>query len=123
MPVSYSLSGSVLEITPEGKYTSAEALAAAEQAIGSVPPDLQLGILIDVTKSEELKSYETMQRLAQLFGSHVASLSGRIAVAVSTPARFGNARQFGALLEKYGVEARPFHDRVAAVSWLQGGAS
>ena len=80
MPVSYSLSDSILEITLEGKYSSAESLAACEQGIASVPPDTRPGVLIDVTKSEELRSYETMQRLADLFGAHSASLSGRIAV-------------------------------------------
>ena len=83
-----------------------------------VPPDTQPGVLIDVTKSEELRSYETMQKLAQLFGEHAASLSGRIAVVVSTQARFGTARQFGMLVQEYGVEARAFPDRPAAVSWL-----
>ena len=120
MPVSYSLSDSVLEFTHVGKYTSAESFAVAEQAIALVPPDTQPGVLIDVTKSEELRSYETMKRLADLFGAHSASLSGRIAVVVSTQARFATARQFGALGEGYGIEARPFHDRPAALSWLQG---
>ncbi len=121
MPASYSLSDSVLEITLEGSYTSAEALVAFEQGIASVPPDTRPGVLIDVTKSEELRSYETMQRIADRFGAHSASLSGRIAVVVSTQARFGKARQFGALVEGHGLDARPFHDRPTAISWLQGG--
>ena len=123
MPVTYSLSDSILEITLEGKYTSAESLAAFEQGIASVPPDTRPGVLIDVTKSEELRSYETMHRIADRFGVHSASLSGRIAVVVSTQARFGSARQLGALVEGYGLHARPFRDRPAAVSWLQGEAS
>ena len=124
MPVSYSLSESVLEFTFEGSFTSAEALAALEQGIASVPPGTRPGVLIDVTTSSEpLRSYEEMRRLAQFFGSHMASLDGRIAVVVSTQVRFGKTRQFGALVEGYGVEARAFPDRPAAVSWSQGEAS
>ncbi len=123
MPVSYSLSESVLEFTLEAKYTMAEALAAIGQAIASVPPDTQPDVLVDVTKSEEERSYETIHMMALPFGSNVASLSGRIAVVVSTQAQFGGARQFGALVEEHGLEARPFRDRPAAISWLQGEAS
>ena len=118
MPVSYSLSDSVLEFTFEGRTTSAEAFAAVEQGIASVPPGTRPGVLIDATKSEELKSYETMKMLAELLGAHSASLSGRIGVLVSTQARFGKARQLGALVEEHGLEARPFQDRPAALSWL-----
>ena len=120
MPVSYSLSGSVLEFTFEGKYTMPEALAAIEQAIASVPPGARPEVLVDVTKSEEKRSYETIHMMALPFGLNAASLSGRIALVVSTQAQFGGVRQFGAMLERYGVEARPFQDRPAAVSWLQG---
>ena len=124
MPASYSLSESVLEFTFEGSFTSAEALAALEQGIASVPPGTRPGVLIDVTTSREpVRSYEEMRGLAQFFGSHMASLSGRIAVVVSTQARFGTTRQFGAMIEEHGLDARPFHDRPAAVSWLQGEAS
>ena len=123
MPASYSLSGFVLEFTFEGRVTSAEGLAAVEQGIASVPSGTRPGVLIDVTKSEELKSLETTRRLADLLGAHSASLSGRIGVLVSTEARFGKARQLGGLVGRYGLDARPFHDRPAAVSWLQGEAS
>ncbi len=64
-----------------------------------------------------------MRMLADLLGAHSASLNGRIAVVVSTQARFGGARQLGMLVEQHGLEARPFRDRPAALSWLQGEAS
>ena len=123
MPISYSLSQSVLVFTVEGRVTTAEGLATFEQGIASVPPGTRPDVLIDVTKSEELRSYETMMRLADLLGAHSASLGGRIAVLVSTQGRFGKARQLGMLVEEHGLDARPFHDRPAAVSWLQGEAS
>ena len=122
MPASYTLSESVLEFTFEGKFTSAEGLAALEQGIASVPPGTRPSVLFDVTTSEQPPgSYEQVGRLSKLLDAHSASLSGRIGVLVSDQLRFGVARQFGALGEQYGFDVCPFLDRSAAVSWLQGG--
>ena len=118
MPVSYSLSESILEVTMEGRTTTEEGLAAFEQGLASIPSGAKYGVLIDVTRSEEVKSFGDFKQIAALFGEHADSLGGRIGVLVAHQVRFGTARQFGALVECHGLEALPFEDRDAAVAWL-----
>ena len=79
MPVSYSLSESLLEFTFEGSFTTEEARAVFRQGLATVPPGTRPGVLIDVTTSKEpIRRYEAMRRLAQFFGSHMALLSGEV---------------------------------------------
>ena len=118
MPVSYTVSESVLEVTFEGRFTVEETLATLEQGLASIPSRATPGVLIDVTRSGELARFEDLQRFAGLFSEHADSLSGRIGILVTDQIRFGLARQFGALVEGHGLEAAPFKDRDAAVDWL-----
>lgn len=118
MPVSYSLSESVLEVTIVGHFTVEEALAAFEQGLATIPSDSKPGVLIDVSRSGEFAGLLDLTRLAGLFGQHADLLSGRIGLLVSDWVRFGLAQQLGVLVEDYGLEAAPFEDRDAAVDWL-----
>ena len=116
--VSYSLSESVLEVTVEGHFTAEEELAVIGKGLASIPSGAKPGVLVDVTRSREYKRLLDFERLAMLLGQYAGSLDGRIGVVVSDPVRFGSARQFSSLVEGYGLEARPFEDRGAAVDWL-----
>ncbi len=118
MPVSYSLSESVLEVTLVGHYTVEEVLAAFEQGLAAIPSGAKPGILINVSRSGEFAGLLDFVRLAGLLGEHADSLSGRIGALVSDSVRFGLAQQLGVLVENYGLEAAPFEDRDAAVDWL-----
>ena len=118
MPVAYTLSDAVLEITFEGCHTPAESLAAIEQGIASIPPGTRPCILFDATRSRELRSREYFESLAAFLGSRTDSICARVATLVAHQVRFGLARQFGSLLEIYGVEASPFLDRATALTWL-----
>ena len=118
MPVSYSLDESLLEVTLEGQVTSEEAFAVVQQGLASIPSGEKPGVLIDVTRSAELKSFGDIQRLAGVFGLHADSLGGRIGVLVSNQVRYGIARQFGAIVEDHGLQAAPFEDRDAAIDWV-----
>lgn len=118
MPVSYSLSESVLEVTIVGHFTVEEALAAFEQGLATIPSDSKPGVLIDVSRSGEFAGLLDLVRLAGLLGEHADLLSGRIGILVSDLVRFGLAQQLGVLVEDYGLEAAPFEDRDATVDWL-----
>ena len=116
--LSYSLSGSVLEVTVEGHFTAEEELAVIAEGLASIPSGSKPGVLVDVTRSREYKRLPDFERLATLFGEYAGSLDGRIGIVVSDLVRLGSARQFSSLVERYGLEARPFTDRGAAVDWL-----
>ena len=116
--VSYSLSESVLEVTVEGHFTAERELAVIGRGLASIPSGAKPGVLVDVTRSREYKRLPDFERLAMLLGKYAGSLDGRIGIVVSDPVRFGSARQFSSLVERYGLEARPFKDRGAAVDWL-----
>ncbi len=119
MPVSYSLSESLLEIEMEGQTAVEEGLAVFEQALASIPSHEKPGVLLDVTRSAQLTSFEDLRRFVWLFGEHADSLGGRIGVLVANEVRFGITRQFGVLVEGHGLEAAPFQDRDAAVDWVR----
>ena len=116
--VSYSLSESVLEVTVEGHYTAEEELAFIGRGLASIPSGAKPRVLVDVTRSREYQSSPHFEQLATLLGRYAGSLDGRIGVVVSDPVRFGGARQISSLVERYGLEVRPFKDRGAAVDWL-----
>ena len=118
MPVSYSLSESVLEVTIEGQPTVEEAVAAIEQGLAAIPSDAKAGVLIDVTRSGKFAGLLDLMQLAGLLGRRANSLNGRIGILVSDPVRLGLAQQLGVLVEDYGLEAVPFEDKDAAVDWL-----
>ncbi len=116
--VSYSLSESVLEVTVEGHFTAEAELAVIGEGLASIPSGAKPGVLVDITRSREYKRLPDFERLAMLLGEYAGSLDGRVGIVVSDPVRFGSARQFSSLVERYGLEARPFKDRGAAVDWL-----
>ncbi len=102
----------------EGHFTAEEELAVIGEGLASIPSGAKPGVLVDVTRSREYKRLPDFERLAMLLGEYAGSLDGRIGIVVSDPVRFGSARQFSSLVERYGLEARPFQDRGAAVDWL-----
>ena len=116
--VSYSLSESVLEVTVEGHFTASEELAVIGIGLASIPPGAKPGVLVDVATGREYKRLPDFEQLATLLGRYAGSLDGRIGIVVSDPVRFGSARQFSSLVERHGLEARPFEDKGAAVDWL-----
>ena len=118
MPTRFSLTDSLLELTLEGAFTNAEVLTTFRQGLASAPSGKKLDVLIDVTKSGELKEFEDLQLLGRFFVENADSLGGRIAVLVSDTARFGVARQLGGLLDDEGLEVAPFRDRDAALDWV-----
>ena len=101
-----------------GSFTTEEALAVFGRGLVSIPSSAKPGVLIDVTRSEESKPLPDFERLAMLFGVYAGSLDGRIAILVSDTVRFGIARQFSSIIERYGLEASPFGNRGTALDWL-----
>ncbi len=120
MPTRFSLTDSFLELTFEGVFTDAEAGTTFRQGLASIPSGKRPNVLIDVTKSVERKGLEALARLARFFAENADSFGCRIAVLVPDTARWGVARQFGAMVDKEGYEVAPFRDRDAALDWVRG---
>ena len=118
MSVSYNFHEDIAEIIFSGQFSDDEVLQQFEAMTGD--PDLSptSHMLLNVTASGEMKSQDALRPFAAVIASVCETLSGRVAFLVAQTVHYGMARQFGVLLEGYGLECNVFYDRDEAVRWL-----
>ncbi|MGE3376038.1 MAG: hypothetical protein AB7O37_21070 [Vicinamibacteria bacterium] len=76
-------------------------------------------VLIDGRQPDlQTVSYAEVQKRAENAAALKSILSTRWALVVSTPALFGQGRQYQALLAGSGIELQVFADEGAALEWL-----
>jgi hypothetical protein len=120
MPVRYRLSGDLLRITMEGRYSIQEILEAFESALRdpSFPKDARL--LFDLRLSDETATRATdeLRGLAESFAERSEKVGNRCAILASSAAQVGVSRMGAAFAGQCGVEVGVFTDLSDALSWL-----
>jgi hypothetical protein len=75
--------------------------------------------LADVRGSKAFRSTDEIWSVAQAIGTHLGTLSGRIAVVVTDAYSQELARMFGSIVQSYGMKFGLFDDIKPAEDWLQ----
>jgi hypothetical protein len=116
MGVRFIVDDEKLELKLENEYTHIDVIDALSKALDMTTQPLP--VLVDVTKSYELKDTHELSVFARFLAGRREEIVPRLAVVVSQEIRYGIARQLGAYLEMGGIKARPFYERDQAMDWL-----
>jgi hypothetical protein len=115
------LRGGLLRVTLR-RTPEPDTFAHALQNFGRQHPgqDLkEVPVLIDGRLPDlQTVSYAEVQKRAQNAAALKSILSTRWALVVSTPALFGQGRQYQAVLAGSGIELQVFRDEGTALAWL-----
>ncbi len=118
MSVKYNIDNDKIELLMEDSFSIDEILSTIQEALNEITSPLP--ILVDVTRSEELKSGQELEKFAQFLRSKKDKITPRLAIVVTQTVRYGTGRQVGTYLEMCGIESKPFYDKNQALVWLLG---
>ena len=118
MSVKYNIDNDKIELLLENSFSIDEVLSTTQEALNKITSPLP--ILVDVTRSEELKSGQELEKFAQFLRSNKDKITPRLAIVVAQAVRYGTGRQVGAHLEMGGIVSKPFYDKNQALVWLLG---
>ncbi len=120
MPVSYSLTGSLLQLNLEGHYEPHDIIAAFLKGLADPQCPPRVALLLDVTRSESLekRTPHEIRHVAEFLGPYADRLGARCAVVATKDIHFGLSSMGSAYTENVGVEAAVFRDTESAVLWL-----
>lgn len=116
MGVNFIVDEDKIELKLENEYTHLDVIKGLSKALDSI--SYPVPILVDVTKSSELKDTEELSAFAKYLAGRRKEIIPRLAVVVGEEVRYGIARQLGAYLELGDIKAMPFYDRSQAIEWL-----
>jgi hypothetical protein len=119
MPVTYSFSGDVLEISAVGTYPADEVTRAFRDAIADPNRPPLRALLYDVRESSVITSRSTpdVQAAISFFQSLAPHIGGRVALLASSDAAYGIMRMVAGWAAAAALEAKVFRDRAAALEW------
>ena len=123
MGVSYRSVDGRAELEVVGPVTTEDVRESLHAALAQPDIAVPVQLLIDVTHSELVPDQDGLRSIASLIAADFGERGGRVAVHVAEELRFGLARQIGAFLESYDINARPFWERLEAESWLAAAGS
>ena len=120
MPVTYSITGSILRLDLIGTYEPREITAAFLAALADPKCPAEVGFLLDVTRSESLETrpQEDIRRTAEFLAPHAERIRHKVAVVAERDVHFGLSRMGGVYSEGVGIETVVFRDAASAIHWL-----
>lgn len=123
MGLAYQLADGVVRFVTTGGVEYSDGVRVLRDglaAAAAADPVTPWGLLFDIRESAESRSGDELRNIADLIAACRRMLSGRAAVVVADPLRYGLARMFGVFMEHLGLAARVFDDPAAAEDWVRG---
>ncbi|MGD9899268.1 MAG: hypothetical protein AB7T22_09100 [Calditrichaceae bacterium] len=120
MPTSYEhRSENIVHCYASGNYSFKETYNNYKTALEDPKSDCGVNVLMDVRKSEEIRTSREMNLIADLF-SKSSNFRGRCAILVSreSTVRFGLARMLSIFAEMQNMSFMAFYDEDEALAWL-----
>jgi hypothetical protein len=108
----------LVHIKLTGHYTFEESLAAIEAATEGEGFEKGMGLLLDITESEETRTSYQMEELAARIGALRLVIGRRVALLVKQAHHYGLARMHSTFGERYGMDYSVFLDLEEAKKWL-----
>src|SRR5580765_2986478 len=120
MPVTYSISSSLLLMTAVGEYEPRDLTRTFLAALNDPACPAHVALLLDVRPSSMLatRSMDDIRAIGQFLGPYSERIGGRCAVVTGTEVQYGLGRMGSIYMESVGVEAGIFRDMDAAREWL-----
>ena len=120
MPVTYTLSGSILRMDFIGKYEPQEIIDQFQAALADPRCPTSVALLVDVTQSESLETRapHEIRIVAEALGPHRERIGGRCAVIAKKDVHFGLSKMGSVFSEGVGVETGVFRNAESALEWL-----
>lgn len=119
MGVRYEIEGSIVRVTMDGHFDTADVLKVAAEALSDPSFVRGSNILIDFRESEVVATGEDIFKRVQFLSESGSTLGPSIALLVSRSVHYGLARMAELYGESQGLTMQVFTDEDVALAWVE----